>query len=100
MLVFVPGVWKGRKGRKRLMPALISASWVQSEADEFFAHGEAGDAEPAGGFGLVAAGEFDGAAEDFAFGFFEEAGVGVLDFAALGGGEEFVGFFAKGGLGS
>ena len=35
---------------------------MEAELDQFLAHGEAGDAQPAGGFGLVAVGQFDGAA--------------------------------------
>src|ERR1043166_9475567 len=39
---------------------------VQTELDQFGAHGDAGDAEPARGFGLVALGLLDGAGEKLA----------------------------------
>ena len=63
---------------------------------ELLAHREAGDAEPAGGFGLVAVGQLDGAGEDFPLGGPEEAIVGVSEFAALGGGKQLIHVFAQG----
>ena len=78
----------------------IGSAWslrrVEAELVEFLAHGEAGDAQPAGGFGLVAVGQFDGAAEDFAFRSRQQASVGVVEFAALGGGQQLVRLFAQG----
>jgi hypothetical protein len=39
--------------------ALLVATGMEAKADEFFAHGDARDAKPAGGLGLIATGELD-----------------------------------------
>ena len=69
---------------------------VEAELVELLTQGEAGDTQPAGGFGLVAVGQFDGAAEDFPFRSSEQASVGVTDLAALSGGQQLVRLFAQG----
>ena len=67
---------------------LFASAGMQAEAVEFFAHREAGDAEPAGGLGLVTLGELDRLGEKLALGGFDKRGVGVLDLTAAGGGEQ------------
>ena len=62
---------------------------AQAEVVELFAHGQARDAHPAGGLGLVTVSEFDGLGEKLAVGGFEKDGADVFDFVAGGGGEQF-----------
>ena len=76
---------------------LLSAG-VEAVAVEFFAHGEAGDAEPAGGLSLVALGAFDGGGEQLPFEGFDEEGVGAVDFAVGGAAEGFGDEFAEGAV--
>ena len=51
------GWWPTKGERSLVMRARCEA---QAELDEFLAHLEAGNAQPAGGFGLVALSEADG----------------------------------------
>src|SRR6266480_4550960 len=62
---------------------------VQAEAIEFLAHGQAGNAEPPGGFGLIAVSKVDGLPEKLAFEVFDGPGVNAAVFAVLGIGEQF-----------
>jgi hypothetical protein len=50
---------------------LLASAGMQAEAVEFFTHCETGDAEPAGGLGLVTLGEVDGLGEKLALGGFD-----------------------------
>ena len=61
---------------------------MQAKAVEFFAHREAGNAEPAGRLGLVTLGELDRLGEELALGGFDKRGVRVLELTAVGGGEQ------------
>jgi CheY-like chemotaxis protein len=72
---------------------------VKTELVEFLAHGEAGNSEPSRGFGLIAAGQLDGAAKYFFLGGLHQARVGVVQLSSLGGGEQTVHVFAQGLLG-
>ena len=67
---------------------LFTSAGMQAEAVEFFAHRQTGDAEPAGGLGLVTLSELDRLGEELALGSFDEGGVSVLDFAVTGCGEQ------------
>src|SRR6266540_763797 len=62
---------------------------VQAQFNQFAAHLEPGDPEPAGGFGLVALGQRDGLPEQLGLQLGDHARVGVDDFAALHGGQQF-----------
>ena len=64
---------------------------------EFLAHGGAGDAQPAGGFGLVALSQLDGAGVELALHFLHHPGLQAGHLAALGAGQEF-GEIARDGL--
>ena len=86
---------------------VIHIGGVEVVAMEFFTHGEAGDAEPTGGLGLIAVGFFDYGGKQFAFELVDEVSVSGLSFSAGGPGEgifdEFfeaerlAGFFSRGG---
>src|SRR5579872_5612156 len=58
---------------------------VKAELNEFFTHGQARHPYPARGFGLVAVSQFDRPAEQLSFTGLEQAAVGIVQFAALGG---------------
>src|SRR2546430_3033334 len=62
---------------------------MEAEAIQFLAHGQAGNAEPPGGFGLIAVGKVDGLPEKLAFHVFDRPGVNAAFFAVLGIGEQF-----------
>ena len=57
---------------------------MEAELDELGFHGDAGNPQPAGGFGLVALGQFDGLPEQFPLGGFQHARMDIGRFAALG----------------
>ena len=79
--------------------ALVRAGGGEAVFFEFFAHLEAGDAEPLGSPGLIALGAFDGLGVEFGFEVAEHAGEGVGDFAALDLVEEFGDISGMGELG-
>ena len=56
---------------------------MQSKLPEFFAQGKARQSQPARGFGLIAFRQQNGLRKDFAFGFSEHVGMGVLELAFL-----------------
>lgn len=60
------------------------------------AQGEARDAQPASGFGLITTGQLDGPAEDFPFRSREQASVSVTYLATLCGGQQLARPFAEG----
>src|SRR5215471_16525490 len=72
---------------------ILVLSWVTAKLQEFFAHCEAGDTEPAGSFGLVSLGQFYGAGEECSFGSLQQARVSVIKFTALSGGKQVVDVF-------
>ena len=90
-----------RKGKNGIEDEVLFVvlAWMEAELEEFGFHGDAGDAEPAGGPGLVTVGELDGAGEDFAFGIFEHAAVDVRNFTAARCGQQFVDVIAECGCG-
>ena len=61
---------------------------MEAEAIQFLAHGQAGNAEPPGGFGLIAVGKVDGLPEKLALQLFDGPGVNAAIFAVLGIGEQ------------
>jgi hypothetical protein len=65
---------------------VFSLPRMRTELDQFGLHGDAGDPEPTGSFGLIAARRFSGAPEHFALGEFHDAGVNIRHLAALGAG--------------
>ena len=69
---------------------------MKTKLEEFGFHGDAGDAEPTGSFGLIALCEFDGASENLAFSAFQNASMDVGNFATARSGEEFVDVITKG----
>src|SRR5437016_14490829 len=69
---------------------------MQAEAIEFLAHGQAGNAEPPGGFGLIAMGKVDGLPEKLALQLFDGPGMNAAIFAVLGIGEQVGNVTAQG----
>src|SRR5207245_8580205 len=59
--------WRGGGGSVPGFGSGFALRGMEAETGQFFAHGETRNAEPAGGFGLIALGQFDGAPEKFAF---------------------------------
>jgi hypothetical protein len=68
---------------------------VTAELDEFFTHREAGNTEPASRFGLITLSHFDGASEKGLFRRLQQAGMGIVKFAALGGREQVIDVFGE-----
>src|SRR5437867_2542521 len=63
---------------------------MKPELNEFRPHGDARDAQPPGGFGLVAVSLLDGPGEKFALGQFNKASMHFAGFVASGRAQHFV----------
>src|SRR5690349_8257482 len=68
---------------------------MAAELDEFFPHREAGNTEPASCFGLITLSQFNRASEKGFFGHLQQAGMGIVEFTALGGGKQIVDVFGE-----
>ncbi len=78
----------------------VGSGWfAEAEVVEAFPEGEAGDAEPFCGLGLVAAGLFHGDLEQDTFGLIDDALMGVVGSGLAGLGEEVAGEDFEGGGG-
>lgn len=68
---------------------------VKAELNQFGLHGDAGNAQPAGGLGLVALRLLDRPREHLALGGFEHSGVHIGHFTPAGSRQEFIHMFSK-----
>jgi len=62
-------------------------AWPQAKGGEFLTQRETRETEPTGGFRLVAFGKEDRLREDFPLRFTQKLGIGIVDLATLGAGE-------------
>jgi hypothetical protein len=72
----------------RLHGVVTALVWMQTKRGELFAQRQARNAQPTGGFGLVAFRQRDGLSENFAFSLSDDLRVRVADFTALSAGQQ------------
>jgi hypothetical protein len=68
---------------------------MKAELNEFGLHGDAGYAQPAGSFGLVALRLLNRPREHLALGGFEHSGMHIGQFTPAGSRQEFIHMFSK-----